>query len=103
MHPDYVTDQNAFGLKVFQEEVKHVAHSWVMAIGHGFVRALVAAERAGMPEAATATPEQLYVFEANLCQYYVPESVAAYFENQPMRLFARELANRFRKVAFGGQ
>ncbi len=107
LHPDYLGDANAYGLRVFQEEVKHVAHTFVMAAGHGFVRAILADKRT-RPEADVAaahgiTAEQLYVFEANLCQYYVPESLAAYFENQPMRLFARELANRFRKVAFGGQ
>lgn len=105
LHPDYVADAAPFGFTVFQEEVKHVAHSYAMAVTHGFLRTAVAAKRA-QPEAAALhglSAEQLYVFEANLCQYYVPHTLAAYFENQPMRLFARELANRFRKVAFGGQ
>lgn len=105
LHHDYVADHAAFGFTVFQDDVKHVAHTYAMAIAHGFVRSAVAEKRL-QPEAAALyglSAEQLYVFEANLCQYYVPHSLLAYFENQPMRSFGRELANRFRKVAFGGQ
>src|SRR5262249_32510801 len=107
LHPSYVADADAFGLSVFQDDVKHVAHSYVMALAHGYVRAVIAEKRArsagDVAAARGLTEEQLSVLEANLCQYYVPRSLSAYFENQPMRSFPRELANRFRKVAFGGQ
>ena len=107
LHPAYVSDLRAFALNIHQDDVRHVAHTYVMALAHAWFRHLIALKRTQGEDAAVQasllSKEQLYALEVNFCQYYVPSAQAAYFENQPLRTLAREIANRFRKVAFGGQ
>lgn len=107
LHPSYLADTTAYALNIHQDDVRHVAHTYVMAFAHAWFRAVLALKRQNGVDAAMQASglnkEQLYVLEVNFCQYYVPSSVPAYFEGQPLRAFAREIANRFRKVAFGGQ
>jgi hypothetical protein len=107
LHPSYADDTLAYALNIHQDDLRHVAHSYVMAFCHWYFRALIALKRQNGPEAATQmsglSREQLYGLEVNFCQYYVPSRLPAYFEGQPLRAFPREIANRFRKVAFGGQ
>jgi hypothetical protein len=107
LHPAYLNDLSAFAFTIHQDDVRHVAHTYVMALAHTWFRHLMALRRSAGADAASQasllTKEQLYALEVNFCQYYVPSAQAAYFENQPLRTLAREIANRFRKVAFGGQ
>ncbi|MCC6807895.1 MAG: hypothetical protein IT381_10760 [Deltaproteobacteria bacterium] len=107
LHPSYANDTRAYALNIHQDDVRHVAHGYVMALAHVWFRALIALKRSAGADAAVQASglnkEQLYALEVNFCQYYVPSSLVAYFEAQPLRALAREIANRFRKVAFGGQ
>ena len=101
LHPAYVADAEIFVMQVAHDDLKHVAHAYAMTLAHTFFRTVLAEKRAGAP---LRMPEPLvYLLEVNACQYYVPHALAAYFEAQPLRALMREVGNRFRKVAFGGQ
>jgi hypothetical protein len=108
LHPQYALDAPAFELLINQDDIKHVCHGYVMLVCHAWFRSLVERKRSnGMDSAVDAThgltPEHVFVLEVNMCQHYVPASSAAYFEGQPIRALGREVANTFRKLAFGGQ
>lgn len=107
LHEDYVNDAHAFLLNVSQDDTKHVVHRLVVCWMHAFFLAAIAEKRAASAEAVSArtglSAQQVYTFEVNFCQHYIPSSAPAYFERQPMRAVALDFANRVRKVAFGGQ
>lgn len=107
LHDELLADSNAYLLSVSQDDTKHVAHRLVACWMHAFIRQVVADKRVlGDAEVCARTglsPQQVYAFEVNLCQHYVPSGTVAYFEKQPIRAFAWDFANRVRKVAFGGQ
>jgi hypothetical protein len=108
LHPAYVDDARAYDFVIHQDDTKHVCHGYVMALCHVWFRALLAQKRKegadfALSRATGFSRAQLHAMEVNLVQHYVPSSESAYFEGQPLRSSAREVANLFRKLAFGGQ
>jgi|GEM_PF-4791389 len=103
LHPDYVRDlDEAHYHWVFEQSlIKNVLYHFVQHKIHAFLRTMLFNQR--QSGSAWLDPLLMHTIEINFCQYYVPYSEVAYFENQPIRALGRDMATRVRKLIYGTQ